>query len=111
MHLIEWNDTIPIQISLKFVPKSPIDNKPALVQVMAWRRTGDNPLPELMLTSLLTHICDIRGSYLKQLSSLINSGKDKRPSGFWLQLRFCVLFLALSSHKQTVSYAIKKVLQ
>ena len=26
---------IPIQISLKFVPKSPIDNKSALVQVMA----------------------------------------------------------------------------
>ena len=29
------NDRIPIQISLKFVPTSPIDNKPALVQVMA----------------------------------------------------------------------------
>ena len=33
---------IPNQISLKFVPRSPIDNKAALVQVMAWRRTGDN---------------------------------------------------------------------
>ena len=29
---------ILIQISLKFVPKRPIDNKPALVQVMDWRR-------------------------------------------------------------------------
>ena len=44
------NDKMPIQISLKFVPKSPIDNKPALVQVMAWRQTGDNPLPEPLLT-------------------------------------------------------------
>ena len=44
------NDSIPIWISLKFVPRSPIDNKPASVQVMAWRRTGDKPLPELMLT-------------------------------------------------------------
>ena len=43
-------DRIPIQISLKFVPKSPADNKPALVPVMAWRRTGDKPLPEAMLT-------------------------------------------------------------
>ena len=34
------NDRTQIQISLKLVPKSPIDNKPALVQVMAWRRTG-----------------------------------------------------------------------
>ena len=29
--------------------RGPIDNKPALVQVMAWRRTGDKLLPELML--------------------------------------------------------------
>ena len=27
----------------------PIDNKSALVQVMAWRRTGYKPLPEPML--------------------------------------------------------------
>ena len=44
------NDRIPIQISLKFVPRSPIDNKLALVQVMAWCWTGDKPLPEPMLT-------------------------------------------------------------
>ena len=44
------NPCILIQISLKFVPKGPIDNIPALVQVMAWRRTGDKPLPEAMLT-------------------------------------------------------------
>ena len=44
------NDRIPIWISLKFVPTSPIDNKPALVQVMAWRRTGDKSLPEPLLT-------------------------------------------------------------
>ena len=43
------NDRIPIQISLKFVPRDPIDNKPALVQVMAWRRTGDKPLTEPMM--------------------------------------------------------------
>ena len=44
------NDRIPIKISLKFVPRSPIDNKPVLVQVMAWRRIGDKPLSEPMLT-------------------------------------------------------------
>ena len=43
------NDIIPIQISLKFFPRSPIDNKPALVQVMAWRRIGDKTLPEPMM--------------------------------------------------------------
>ena len=44
------NDRIHIQISLKFIPRSPIDNKPALVRVMAWRRISDKPLPELMMT-------------------------------------------------------------
>ena len=34
------NDKIPIQSSLTLVPSSPIDNKPALVRVMAWHRTG-----------------------------------------------------------------------
>ena len=41
-----------IHISLKLVPKSPINNKSALVQVMAWRRSGDNPLSEPMLVYL-----------------------------------------------------------
>ena len=35
---LNQTDKIPIQISLKFVPRNPIDNIPALVQVMAWRR-------------------------------------------------------------------------
>ena len=42
------NDRIPIRLPSKIVPMSQIDNQPALVQVMAWRRTGDEPLkPEL----------------------------------------------------------------
>ena len=44
------NDRIQIQILLKFVPRSPIDNKPALAWVMAWHWTGDKPLPESKLT-------------------------------------------------------------
>ena len=44
------NDRIQIRISLKFVPRSPIDNKPTLVQVMAWHCRDNKPLPELMLT-------------------------------------------------------------
>ena len=44
------NIKISIQISLKFVPECLIDNTSALVQVMAWRRAGDKPLPEAMMT-------------------------------------------------------------
>ena len=41
---------ISIRISLEFVPKDPIDNKSALVQVMVWCRIDDKPLPEAILT-------------------------------------------------------------
>ena len=44
------NDVIPIQIALQIITRSSIDNKSALVQVMAWCRTGGKPLSELMLT-------------------------------------------------------------
>ena len=58
------NDRIPIQISFNYDPRSPIDNKPALVQVMPWRRTGNKPLPEPMMTSSVTHICGTRGRWV-----------------------------------------------
>ena len=54
------NVWIPIEISLKFVPKGSINNNPALFQIMAWRRPGDKPLSEPMMVSPLTHICVYR---------------------------------------------------
>ena len=39
-----------IKLSLKFVHKGPIDNYAALIYIMAWRRIGDKPLSEPMLT-------------------------------------------------------------
>ena len=54
------NVLISLKISLKFVPKGLINNIPALVQIMAWRRPGDKPLSEPMLVRLPTHICVTR---------------------------------------------------
>ena len=51
------NECISPRISLKFVPRVRINNIPALVQIMAWRRPGDKPLSKPMVVSLLTHIC------------------------------------------------------
>ena len=42
---------ISIEISLKFVPKGPNNNIPALVQIMAWRRPGDKLLSEPMMVT------------------------------------------------------------
>ena len=43
------NVWILIKISLKFVPKDPIDNIPTLVQIMASRQPGDKPLSEPLM--------------------------------------------------------------
>ena len=50
------NIWILIKLSLKSIAKGPINNIPALVQIMAWRRPGDKPLSEAMMVRLLTHI-------------------------------------------------------
>ena len=65
---LKENVRISIKISLKFVPKSPIDNIPALFQIMAWRRPGDKPLSEPMMISLLTHICVTRPQWVNSLA-------------------------------------------
>ena len=59
---------ISFGISLNFVPKSPINNIPALVQIMAWRRPGDKPLSEPIMVRLPTHrfICVTRPQWVSQ---------------------------------------------
>ena len=61
---VNENVRISNKISLKFVPKGPINNIPSLVQLMAWCRPGDKPLSEAMMASLPTHICVTRPQWL-----------------------------------------------
>ena len=58
------NVWIAIKISLKFVLKGPINNIPALVQIMAWRRPGDKPLSGPMMVRSPTHICVTRPQWV-----------------------------------------------
>ena len=58
------NAYISVKISLKFVSKGPINNYPALVQIMVLRRPGDKPLSEPMVVSVLTHICVTRPQWV-----------------------------------------------
>ena len=57
------NVWIPIKNSMKFVPKGPINNIPA-VQVIAWRRQGNKPLSEPVVVRLPTHICVTRPQWV-----------------------------------------------
>ena len=77
------NVRISIKISLKFVPKGPINNNPALVQIMAWRWSGDKPISEPMMVWLPTHKCVTRPQWVKGL--------------FWLCLQwFLIPFMVTS---------------
>ena len=67
---LDENIRISIKISLKFVPKGPINNIPTLVQIMAWRRPGDKPLSEPMMVRSLTHICVTRPQWVKAFSRM-----------------------------------------
>ena len=82
------NVRISIRISLKFVPKGPINNIPAMVQIMAWRRPGDKPLFEPMVVSLATHICVARPQW-------VNSIDVMYPMHYMVQLslKICVSLL------------------
>ena len=66
------NVWILIKISLKFVPKGPINDIPSLVQTMAWRRSGDRPLSEPMMVSLLRHICVALPQWIKDHMCVIS---------------------------------------
>ena len=59
---LNGNAWIMISISLKFVPKVPINNIAALVQIMAWRRLGDKPLSE-------TKVTQFSGAYMRHPAS------------------------------------------
>ena len=66
------NVWISLKISLRFVPNGPINNIPALVQIMAWRRPGDKPLSETMASDNFASInsgnvaCLAPSHFLKQ---------------------------------------------
>ena len=69
-----------ILTSLKFVLKCPINNKPPLLQVMAWLQTGNLSLSALMMTKLTD--ADIHASLgLNKLTHY-----SDRSMKFWIQL-------------------------
>ena len=70
---LKENVWIPTKILLKFVPKGPINNILALVQIMAWHRPGDKPLSEPMMVCLLMHICITRPQWVNISHTLVGN--------------------------------------
>ena len=73
-------------MSLKFVPRGPINNIPALVQCL----DGAKPLSEPMLDSLPTHICVIRPQWVNaglEMIILLNQFLCLKFRGFlWIMI-------------------------
>ena len=108
------NVWISITISLKFVPKGPINNIPALVQIMAWRRPGDKPLSEPMMVRFPTHICVTRPQWVKVFGEFgelhfRHRYNDWLSGGLFLQRTFHYLAWIGKREFLFVSYNINRI--
>ena len=91
--LLNENVRILLDISLKFVQ---INNIPALVQIMAWRRPGDKPLSETMTVTLLMHIFITRPQWVKHYVVFFQK--------IWLMWFQCTFEMFLWSYELLGSY-------
>ena len=62
---LDGNGWIPIQISLKFVPKRSVNNSQPLVHAMASTEQATSHYLNQWLLSLLTHICGTSGRWTR----------------------------------------------
>ena len=79
------NNRISIQISLKAVSMNAINNKPALVQAMAWRRTCDKPFSEQRMTQSTD-------AYMRHWANLDITGMER-----FQPVTFCVWLIQVKS--------------
>ena len=85
------NETIGIliEISLKFVPRGPINNIPALVQIMAWHKPGGKPLSKLIMVTLPMQV------YASlSLNELVSTG-----TSWTYSMKFSLMFKNFHSRK------------
>ena len=103
------NVWISFMISLKFVPNVPINNIPALVQIMAWHRSGDKPLSEPIIVSLLTHI--YASLSLNEFKSVFDSSAvcDWHKEFGFANYRLLIHFTGFSNRKEIIQSALNKI--
>ena len=67
------------------IPKGPVNNILALVQIMAWRCPGDKPLSEPMLVSLPTYICVTRAQRVNNMGQNVSVHIISPKINIWLE--------------------------
>ena len=108
--LLNQNAWILINVSQNFVPKGPINNIPALVQIMAWRRPGNKPLSGPMMIISLMQICVTQPQWVNLSNradrGVINTvwkGKDLNRQDVW-PWRVKTFFEKLEDSVEKISY-------
>ena len=104
--LLNENIWIPIKMSLKFVPQGPINNIPALVQIVAWRRPGEKPLSGPMVVRLPTHICVTRLQWVNDVKNVTlntchesSCGKISHQTINWVNVEFICHMVSLDQNE------------
>ena len=97
-----------IKISLKFVTKRPINNIPALVQLMAWRQPGDKPLSEPMMLRLPTNICVTRPQWVKY-QSRTHTRQDHDHDSIGMQIHTLVPNYAAVTPRRVALTCVQRV--
>ena len=96
---------IMIKISLKFVPKGPNDNNPALVKILAWRRIGDKPLSEPMPTQFTNAYMGHQGRWVNSKQChWWSSGKSVSMICWRFEWNSCSNHMANSNTETVKSY-------
>ena len=108
------NVWISLKISLKFVPKVPINNIPVLDLIMTCRRPGDKPLSEPMIVSLPTHICVTRPQWVNDTVTIIRTQLTSRwtyqltkDTISQIEPSFVSIWIKLSCYKEACLYIVK----
>ena len=98
---------VSVKISLKFVPKGPINNIPSLVQMMAWRRPCDKLLSEPMVVSLVTHTCVSRPQRVNNVWIKYQTILSWDLYIWWLSEHQHRLFLVFARSIYKMQYSLK----
>ena len=89
IYFLNESASISIKFSMEFVPKGPIDNNSALVQIMAWRQTGDKPPFEPMVVCFTnTYMRHPMRNELRQIT--LRSRRNDRHFANIFHCTFCL---------------------
>ena len=100
MYFLEWKLWMSIKILLKFFPKGPINNILSFVQIMAWRRPGDNPLSEQIVYWRILKPLGLE--YIVLVFNHLHHVMQQETPNVWIKLRVPQRFIVMVANVITI---------